>query len=594
MERMDDASDIVWQDIIPDHLLLEIFSYLGKADLGIASKVCWQWNRVAQDEVLWHCLAVEKWGIKGKDKLEASWKEEMKRLDWQVPCECTETIHRHTDEVLDLWALDQPCKVLDEHNMKTQFDWDLCQLSLFNSNDSRLLVCGSVSVLEDDGIRQDANTKGLGAVFTLKSKENAGTELICTHFIPLEPPTLFGHWLTDNLVVGGLPYQGLGDLSFITVYNVDGDVDVKEDPTWPAGENLFRFTGNRYHLMNLLIANVPTNVDKSKFFCDACANAFHRNGRTRHESNGSHNSDGMGSESDSSCDNCSNSKFMDRKTDDDRSFINPEFERQCSRKRQCIDYDEQGSLVGNGEHTCTNTTQADIMLHLKTPKVKHYVSFVTGLHDTIHLYEVDQHEIQRLQRVIDSESLCDLRIPRYSFAFEDTYITGISLAKDHSVLFVNYRERLLRPGHEDEEDFERVFCEEIKIRCIDLQKMAVMEGVVFQGHVGFSYFPAWYICLDASRDYVASCSEDNSVYIWDWRHQFRIAHLLHGEPTPNPYDSPFGHTTVTNGVAFSPVDQETCISVCDSKMIKVWRSKHRIRSLARKQSPWAETGSRYS
>lgn len=42
--------------VLPDSLLLEIFSRLDPQDLGRASCVSWQWNRVASDELLWRAM----------------------------------------------------------------------------------------------------------------------------------------------------------------------------------------------------------------------------------------------------------------------------------------------------------------------------------------------------------------------------------------------------------------------------------------------------------------------------------------------------------------------------------------------------------
>ena len=49
---------------------------------------------------------------------------------------------------------------------------------------------------------------------------------------------------------------------------------------------------------------------------------------------------------------------------------------------------------------------------------------------------------------------------------------------------------------------EKVFGKELKIGCIDLVTMARVKDVEFMGHLGFSPFPAWYICLDASPDLI--------------------------------------------------------------------------------------------
>ena len=55
-----------WQTLIPDSLLLDVFSYLGIPDLGNTAQVCKQWARVGADNSLWHELARQIWKINSK------------------------------------------------------------------------------------------------------------------------------------------------------------------------------------------------------------------------------------------------------------------------------------------------------------------------------------------------------------------------------------------------------------------------------------------------------------------------------------------------------------------------------------------------
>ena len=49
---------------------------------------------------------------------------------------------------------------------------------------------------------------------------------------------------------------------------------------------------------------------------------------------------------------------------------------------------------------------------------------------------------------------------------------------------------------------DRSFGENIKVGVIDLQTMTRLEAVTYDGHIGYSSYPAWYICLAASQDYL--------------------------------------------------------------------------------------------
>ena len=58
-----DGTDLSGWDLIPDSLLLEIYTYLDITTLGRAALVCWKWNRCAMDDKLWCRLARVVWKI---------------------------------------------------------------------------------------------------------------------------------------------------------------------------------------------------------------------------------------------------------------------------------------------------------------------------------------------------------------------------------------------------------------------------------------------------------------------------------------------------------------------------------------------------
>ena len=93
------------------------------------------------------------------------------------------------------------------------------------------------------------------------------------------------------------------------------------------------------------------------------------------------------------------------------------------------------------------------------------------------------------------------------------------------LLYVNYRaidsnhpdNGPLRPGYEEEDIMYRVFREDITLACIDMQTMRRCEGVEYRGHVGYSAFPAWYICTDISHDYIARQGRNEKYICLDYR-----------------------------------------------------------------------------
>lgn len=92
-----------------------------------------------------------------------------------------------------------------------------------------------------------------------------------------------------------------------------------------------------------------------------------------------------------------------------------------------------------------------------------------------------------------------------------------------------------------------------------------------------------FYCISVGRSYVLlffSCSEDGCTYIWDRYYQSKLSVLPHQDEamkTSEQGDNDQSHL-VTNGIAFCPIDQETCITVCDDHKIKIWRSKNRIKN----------------
>ena len=67
-------------------------------------------------------------------------------------------------------------------------------------------------------------------------------------------------------------------------------------------------------------------------------------------------------------------------------------------------------------------------------------------------------------------------------------------------LYFNYREAV-RDEEEDDDYFS--LNSDLHVNVIDLQTLQMVHGVTYEGHKGYSEYPAWYICLDTSDDIVA-------------------------------------------------------------------------------------------
>ncbi|GBO24398.1 F-box/WD repeat-containing protein 5 [Araneus ventricosus] len=150
--------------LLPDPLLLYVFSHLSAKELLNARGTCRNWNRVATDEFLWKRLFHNDFKIDKSIPIapgKYSWFNEYRRLKYHIPSEQTEVLVEHTHQVLHVsfahngkmfassskdgyikvWTSTYPAKVLYSTDMKS-FSWNYTQFSQFNESDTLLLVSG--------------------------------------------------------------------------------------------------------------------------------------------------------------------------------------------------------------------------------------------------------------------------------------------------------------------------------------------------------------------------------------------------------------------------------------------------------------------
>ena len=98
-------------EILQDPLLLKIFRELSINDVLTCSEVCFNWNRVSQDDLLWKYLFQRDFfwqksintidrNEKNFTSLESSWKSEYERIIDRTPRKRIQTLHGHKDEVV--------------------------------------------------------------------------------------------------------------------------------------------------------------------------------------------------------------------------------------------------------------------------------------------------------------------------------------------------------------------------------------------------------------------------------------------------------------------------------------------------------------
>lgn len=190
-----------------------------------------------------------------------------------------------------------------------------------------------------------------------------------------------------------------------------------------------------------------------------------------------------------------------------------------------------------------------------------YLIFVAGVHDCIIL-----HELKNVKTTKDFDEANAVRPFSYDVIRRPgQYISGMKLSHDHRYLYFNFREAVKEEENEEWEDYLHLK-ENLQVNVIDLQTKQIIPDIVYEGHKGFSEYPAWYICLDTSDDIVASGSEEAKAYLWDKYYRCLITTLQHREG-------------VVNGLEFNPKDCETMVTSGDDQTIRIWRSRNRMKSL---------------
>ncbi|KAF8766584.1 F-box/WD repeat-containing protein 5-like [Argiope bruennichi] len=234
--------------LLPDPLLLYIFSHLSAKELLNARGTCRNWLRVATDEFLWKRLFHNDFKIDKSIPIapgKYSWFNEYRRLKYHIPSEQTEVLVEHTHQVLHVsyahngkmfassskdgyikvWTSTYPAKVLYSTDMKS-FSWNYTQFSQFNESDTLLLV---------SGVHFGAHTaSGEIAVFNLQGN----FALQCR--VLNKPYDTFGTWYTDEYLLSGRLHF-LGHLVSCSALWLNKAYQESESEKKPIVKRLFKF-----------------------------------------------------------------------------------------------------------------------------------------------------------------------------------------------------------------------------------------------------------------------------------------------------------------------------------------------------------------
>ncbi|XP_061174517.1 F-box/WD repeat-containing protein 5-like [Saccostrea echinata] len=554
----------MWHEA-PELVLKHIFCYLEASDLHAVSLTCRLWHQVAKEDAVWKQLVQRLWKIKGLSLPSGrnSWRNEFRRLTYETPTSLSETLHEHTDEVLDVsfshngklfcttskdatvkvWELGYPTKIKHNAKMLILLGWNLTQFSIFNKSDSFLCVCG----VQFGGTVGNyfPSSSGRAAVFRTSDFKIMQTMM-------MEPPQLFADWYDDTTVLGGYVEENQTILH-IKAFKVkeEGTGNIQEPV---SGQIVYSFDTDHHHTMNLLVADLPCEHQSHDQSCYHIFTAHQKMKGTQHVKNG--------------------------KIKETDSVMN----KACSCEKQKMMIFVCGQHSGLSIHDVTNlhkkisnrnTRQsANSRLPNNSAKsaINNKVRQASGASGRSRQGQRNQSEANSTggpgtSRELPGASVVDK--PTHSPSFDKYYISGMKLSQDHRELYFNHR--VCHYDAFDDEGYPKIDSE-IVIDKYDLVNKTHTKDLL-QGHKAFSKYPAWYICLDINQDYIVSGSEDGRAYLWDRHYLCFLGHLPH---SINP-------DIVINGTTFCPTDSECVVTGADDGIIHVWRSPRRHAELEKQQ-----------
>ncbi|GFR16805.1 hypothetical protein TNCT_380341 [Trichonephila clavata] len=263
------SSSDFWH-LLPDPLLLYIFSHLSAKELLSARKTCRNWLRVATDEFLWKRLFRNDFKIDKNIPIapgKYSWFNEYRRLKYHIPSEETEVLSEHSHQVLHVsfahngkmfassskdgyikvWTATYPAEVRYSTDMKS-FSWNYTQFSQFNESDTLLLV---------SGVHFGAHTaSGEIAVFNLQGNFTLQCRVLN------KPYDIFGTWYTDEYLLSGRLHF-LGHLVSCSALWLNKAWQESESEKKPIIKRLFKFYNRKASsIRTITVANCLMSESK--------------------------------------------------------------------------------------------------------------------------------------------------------------------------------------------------------------------------------------------------------------------------------------------------------------------------------------------
>lgn len=223
----------------------------------------------------------------------------------------------------------------------------------------------------------------------------------------------------------------------------EGAEPVESLTNYARGRPVFKFQGNRSHVMDLLAAHVPQGG--SQYTSPDINMAQHSCVDDPRESQGvkdSHQSENV-------CSNCGSSLTATESCEDSKSQVHcfhctssftviSSENSQAIKRRKHLFETVGDSYLDNQSCVCTvqhnSSTDKHSESQMRPPeKVKHYVLFVGGYHDRIHVFSLSEDDLKALEsgEELSNPDTENVRSPTHVLLFQDCYVTGITLSRDH-------------------------------------------------------------------------------------------------------------------------------------------------------------------
>ncbi|XP_004531683.1 F-box/WD repeat-containing protein 5 isoform X2 [Ceratitis capitata] len=601
-----ELNDLEWWSI-PEPILVRIYWMLPMSDLLSAGTTCKRWYNIFNDELMWKQKFLLHYKVDPSIRLKPgaeSWKNEYKRLIWNIPYVQSQRLEGHAHQVLHVsfshngdmfstcskdgyvivWNSSHPCTEKYSHNMK-QFSWKYTQYSQFNQSDTLLLVSGV-------HFGSPHSTSGEIAVFTVNGKES---RLRCR--VVNRPYDIFGTWFSDQYLISGDLHWLAHLLSYSELWLNKANQEIDSENV-PIMNKLYKFYNrNASSVRAIMIAKCPwlddlndplsknldvnssdeSLIDVGPSTSNYAGNPISHAARLRRSICSETCDDAQDIlEQNPSTSNRSCSKKISGSANDTILYFD-EYRRENAIGNE-VSSDESGDGM-----ECTDDYEDE--MENSVPK---YLIFSTGSKT----YTPHQIGIKRIRNVkfpkkLDPGPSLKERIAAKKAAktenqlradpdwwnFESVahlfdkvdkvidlhgHIIGMSLSPDHRYLYVNTRpwpknyviNNALEPPP---------IAQEIDIHVIDLMTLKLV-GNMLRSHK--AYTPStecFFIFLDVCEDYVGSGAEDMHAYLWDRYYGICL--------------TKYRHADVVNSVAFNPADSQMFVTTSDDYTIKIWRSR---------------------